>query len=636
MAKGMTDLAGVRADEAQMPWEDRVPHNDLSECLRATAEAWRSRPALSFQLTSDPKDKGETLSWAGLYGQVSQFANFLRGHGVHEGDVVAMLLPNCNEAVVAHLGAMTAGISFPINPTLAPEHIAALLRETGARVVVTLAPFPRTDLSDHVARAIKEAPNVEMVLEVDLAHYLPLIKRTLVSLLRPRRKVTHNARTIGFATAFEGQSPELSFAPQGGRTRIGAYFHTGGTTGAPKIVQHSQEGLLYNMWVGQHVLASETDVLLCPLPMFHVFGANVVLLAALGSGAHLVMPTPQGYRGDGVFDNFWKLIEKWRATFIVTVPTAAAALMQRKVNADVSSLVFAFSGSAALPRELFRRFEETTGVRILEGYGMTETTCLISGNPLQGERKIGSVGLNFPYTDVRIRAFAEDGTARDCAVEEVGEICVSNPGVLVGQTYTSAARNADLFTDTNWLRTGDLGRRDAEGYIYITGRAKDIIIRGGHNIDPALIEEALLSHPAVAFAGAIGQPDAHAGEVPCVYVELVEGADVTTEALLALCREQVPERAAIPKYIELMDALPKTAVGKIFKPDLRKQAIRRVFNDTLAKAGCDATVCDVVDDKALGLVALLDGKADTATVATALQDFAGPWRWKDEGAAVRH
>ena len=400
----------------------------------------------------------------------------------------------------------------------------------------------------------------------------------------------------------------------------------------PKVVQHQQEGLLYNGWVGQHVLVAPDDVLICPLPMFHVFGAHVILMACVASGAHLVMPTPAGYRGDGVMDNFWKLVERWNVTFMVTVPTAASALMQRPVDANVDSLKSAFCGSAPLPVELFKRFEAATNVKILEGYGMSEATCLVSGNPPDGERKIGSVGFSFPYTDVRIvHCDANGGVTRDCQVNEIGEICVSNPGVHVGHTYSEPAKNADLYADGTYLRTGDLGRIDEDGYLWITGRAKDLIIRGGHNIDPALIEEALAAHPAVGMAGAIGQPDAHAGELPCVYVELTEGADTDVAELLAFAEEHVGERAAVPKYLEILDELPKTAVGKIFKPDLRKLAISRVYGAALGDKGVAAEVAHVIEDKERGLVACLKrtGDCTDSDVTAVLGAYTRPWQWDD-------
>jgi fatty-acyl-CoA synthase len=331
-----------------------------------------------------------------------------------------------------------------------------------------------------------------------------------------------------------------------------------------------------------------------------------------------------------VFDNLWKLIERYRVTYLITVPTALAALMQRPVNADISSLRNAFSGSAPLPVELYSRFKRITGIETVEGYGLTEATCLVSINPPEGIKKIGSVGLPFPHTQVRILTSMGAIGFRECAVDEVGEICVSNPGVFEGSTYTEADKNHELFADGRFLRTGDLGRLDADGYLFITGRAKDLIIRGGHNIDPAIIEEALMSHPAVAVVGAIGQPDAHAGELPCVYVELVAGAEATVEELMEHCEKNIVERAAVPKYMEILPELPKTAVGKVFKPDLRRMAIRRVYDAALHDAGLAVSVADVIEDKKRGLVAKVvrTGAVDESRVSEVLGNFTRPWDWK--------
>ena len=345
----------------------------------------------------------------------------------------------------------------------------------------------------------------------------------------------------------------------------------------------------------------------------------------VSSGAHVVFPTPQGYRGEGVFDNFWKLIERWQITFVITVPTAISALMHRPVDADISSVKTSFSGSAHLPVELFRRFEEASGVTIVEGYGLTEATCLVSCNPVEGEKKIGSVGLKFPYTDLKIIK-PEKGKLVECKTDEVGEICISNPGVFAGNTYTEADKNADLYYKKKYLRTGDLGRKDSDEYLWITGRAKDLIIRGGHNIDPAIVEEALLGHQAVAFAGAIGQPDQRAGELPCVYVELVDGATVTPDELEQFCVETVKEKAALPKHVEILDELPKTAVGKVFKPDLRKRAIIRVFSETLDSSSINASITSVDDDKKLGLVANISSNEDDDSINQVLGDFTIPWQ----------
>ena len=622
--------ADVKAIADEKPWAERRVPRTVYEFLSAAKVKNGAGPAITFQLFSGPGDRADTLTWNAFHARVTQAANLFRSLDVAEGDVVAYILPNCLETAVTLVAGAVAGIVNPINPLLEPEQISAILRETGAKVVVTLKAFPKTDIAQKVNEAVKHAPSVKTVLEVDLNHYLTPPKSWIVPLVRPKNPVEHVANVKNFNAECRKQPADRLTFPDLTEDRVATYFHTGGTTGMPKVAQHRVSGMIYNGWLGHRMLFNETDVLICPLPLFHVFAAYPVLMSVIASAAHVVLPTPAGYRGDGVFDNFWKLIERWKVTFVITVPTAISALMQRPVNADVSTLRFAFSGSAPLPVELYNRFEKATGVTICEGYGLTEATCLVSINPPDGEKRIGSVGFPFPYTDVRIQHCDDAGNVtRVCGVDEVGEICVANPGVVTGATYTEADKNTGLFADGTHLRTGDLGRFDADGYLYITGRAKDLIIRGGHNIDPAEIEQALAGHEAVGFVGAIGQPDAFAGEIPCAYVELVKGATASPEELMEYARAHIRERAAVPKHIEVLDELPKTAVGKVFKPDLRKRAIRRIYDAALIGANLPVRVAMVNEDKKRGLVAQLTATApvEDAAVAAVLGEFTRPWEW---------
>lgn len=632
------DVFGSKADrdaiENQMAWSDRDLPPTVYGLLSRTKENHGARNAISYQITSGPKDPAQTLTWAELHAQVTQAANLFRDLGIGKDDVIAYILPNCLETAVAMLAGMTAGIVNPINPLLEPQQISAILRETNAKVVVTLKAFPKTDLPQKVAEAVAHAPHVGTILEVDLKRYLTPPKSWLVPLLRPKMENRPHADVYDFNTRMaQYPSDRLSFEePQD--DHVGAYFHTGGTTGMPKVARHTHEGMIYNGWLGDTLLFSPDNNIICPLPLFHVFACHVIVMSMIASGAHVVFPTPAGYRGDGVFDNFWKLVERWQITFIIAVPTAIAALMQRPVDADISSLETAFSGSAPLPLELYRRFEEATGVTIVEGYGLTEATCLVSCNPVSGEKKVGSVGVPLPYTEVKILHCDNEGNVtRECETDEVGEICINNPGVFTGSTYTEVDKNKGLFAGGKYLRTGDLGRLDADGYLYITGRSKDLIIRGGHNIDPAEIEEALTGNKHVAVVGAIGQPDAFSGELPCAYVELVDGAQTTAEELMEYAKVHIHERAAIPKHLEIMSELPKTAVGKVFKPELRKRAITRVYNEALMQAGHAAEVAEVVEDKKLGLVAQLvklEDNVDEAAVTELLGEYTRPWVWQED------
>ena len=617
-------LADKHAIEGR-PLEEQWGAHNVYELLSGTAAAHGARPAISFQLKGGAKDKAHTLTWAQFQAEVTKAANLFRDLGLKPEEPVALLLPNLPETAVAQVAAMTAGVAAPINPLLEPAQIAAILRETGAKILVTLKPFVKTDIAAKAAEAVRNAPEVRTVLEVDMGRFLGPPLSWIVPMMAPKPGNFGTAKVLSWRKEMARmRADRLEFPYEDTWDDVCGYFHTGGTTGAPKVAVHRHRGAIYNGWLVHRLLLGPEDAVLCPLPLFHVLAAYPMLAACLASGTHFVMPTPAGYRGPGVMDNFWKLVERWRASFICTVPTAVAALMQRPVDADLSTLNYALCGSAPMPPELFRRFEAATGVKILEGYGQTETTCLISCNPPAGERRIGSVGLPFPFTEVRVLK-RMNGDWMDCDTDEIGEICVANPGVIAG--YLDPDRNDDLFAGDGLLRTGDLGRLDPDGYVWITGRAKDLIIRGGHNIDPGVIEDALLAHPQVAFAGAIGQPDGYAGELPCAYVELAEGATVEGEALRAFAAEHVTEKAARPVFVEVLDELPKTAVGKVFKPDLRKRAMIRAYGAALEKAGVAAAIT-VADDPKLGLVAEVtpQGAADPEAVAAALDAFPRPWR----------
>ena len=258
---------------------------------------------------------------------------------------------------------------------------------------------------------------------------------------------------------------------------------------------------------------------------------------------------------------------------------------------------------------------------------MTEATCNISVNPIEGQRKIGSVGIPLPYTKIKIIKENAKGSLLECKTGEAGEICIANPGVVAGNTYTDVQKNKNLYYKKDYFRTGDLGYIDEDGYLFITGRAKDLIIRGGHNIDPALAEEALASHPAVAMAGVIGQPDARVGELPCAYVELIKGSEATVNELIKHAEDNIGEKAAVPKHLELVNEMPKTPVGKIFKPELRKRAITRVYNEALEKAELSSRVKEVIDHPKKGLTAIVakNGVNDPKHIGKVLDKFIFKW-----------
>jgi fatty-acyl-CoA synthase len=488
-----------------------------------------------------------------------------------------------------------------------------ILRAAGAKVLVTLGPGLGGELWDKMAAVVEQVPTLETVLQVNLAQYF-------VPGFVPAAPAStaHAGRTVvdfDFECAKEPGDRLVS-----GRVirpgDIASYFHTGGTTGTPKIARHTHANEVFMSWgVTSWVGLGPGSVFLCGLPLFHVNGAIGTGLGTWYSGATVLLAGVQGYRTPGLIAGFWRLIERYRVSYFSGVPTVYASLLEVSVaGADVSSLRFAICGAAPMPPEVFRRFETLTGLRILEGYGLTEATCASCINPPVGERRIGSVGLPLPYQRVKAVVIGSDGRSlRDCGPEEIGVLLVSGPAVFPG--YLREQDNAKLWAEPGWLNTGDLCRIDREGYVWLTGRAKDLIIRGGHNIDPQLIEETLATHPAVALAAAVGQPDAYAGELPMAFVAARPGTSPTPDELIAYCRDRIPERAAVPVRIVVLPALPATAVGKIFKPELRWRAIEHVLTAALAEQSIDATVSASADDRhgTLARVSLFDpAQADAA------------------------
>ena len=355
--------------------------------------------------------------------------------------------------------------------------------------------------------------------------------------------------------------------------RVVALFHTGGTTGAPKLAQHTAGNEAHTAWFAHAFYdMDETAVEVNGFPLFHVAGAFVYGLALLVIGARQVLPTLSGMRNTGFVQRYWQFCERERVTHLACVPTVLASLLSVPVDADIGSVRASFSGGSPLPAELAQRFETATGIPVRNILGMTECAGLVSIEPLHAPRVPGSAGLRLPFTEVHAVPW-RDGAAQlqeRCASGQTGVIVLRGPHMSPG--YLDAKRNAGMF-EQGWIVSGDLGHIDADGRVHITGRAKDVIIRGSHNIDPGLVEDAFLAHPAVAQCAVVAEPDAYAGEVPAAFVVLRAGAAMDADTLLRAVAPQVYERPAVPKRVVLLEALPMTAIGKVFKPELRLRAI---------------------------------------------------------------
>ena len=370
---------------------------------------------------------------------------------------------------------------------------------------------------------------------------------------------------------------------------LAAFVHTGGTSGAPKIAAQTHASqLACARGIAQSTRLAVGEAVLGGLPLFHVNALVVTGIAPLFSGTRVVWPGPAGYRDPALYERFWKIVQHYRIAAMSAVPTVYRTLTSVPVDADISTLRLPIVGAAPLPSSVREGFARHTGRRLLEGYGLTEATCATTFTR-PGEERPGSVGRVLPGQRIKAVRIAGDGSWEDCAPGETGVLAIGGPAVFAG--YVSGpgsggprVSRAGIVRD-GWLDTGDLGRIDADGFVYLTGRAKDIIIRGGHNIDPQVIEEALLSHPAVAGAAAVGRPDRHSGEIPVAYVVPADSDRFDEAELLAWARTSIGEAAARPQRIYPIGAIPVTAIGKHYKPALAADAAVRAVTEVLAEAG---------------------------------------------------
>ena len=557
------NLHDIEAIE-QTPLEERIHVKNTYEMILQGARGHEDKVALYFFLKGEDYANPVKVTYRQLVGRIHQTANMLRDFGFGPDDVATMLLPNVPQAHFAIWGTEAAGIINPINPLLEPKAIANIMNAAKAKVLFTLGPVPGTDIWQKVEAIRKEVPTLEAIFQV----------------MGPGNEadgIYNYDETVG-----KYDPTKLESGRQIAPDDIAAYFHTGGTTGTPKLAKHTHFMEVYDSWAVTIVAdASDQDVFMCGLPLFHVNAVIITGLAPFSAGASVVLLSASGYRDTGVIKNFFKIVEHYKGTFFSAVPTVYSALLQVPVEGDVSSLKYAICGAAPMPVETFKAFEAKTGIKILEGYGLTEGTCASSVNPKDGERRVGSIGLRFPYQPMKTVVLDENGKyVRDCKPNEQGVIVIKGPNVFPG--YVQEEHNRGIWVQEGWFNTGDLGRMDEDGYFWITGRLKDLIIRGGHNIDPSSIEEPLYRHPAIALAAAVGKPDAYAGEVPVAYVTLKPGAEATPEEILAYARENIFERAAVPKEVYIIEEMPVTPVGKIFKPKLRWDATRRAYEEALA------------------------------------------------------
>lgn len=591
--------------EAEISLEQRLPERSILDVFISSAARQPGATAITMLMTGASDEQPRRITYGQLLGLIRGAANLFYDLG-GPAPGVAYMLPSLVETHITLWGAETSGYAVPINFLLQPDSVAELIKASGAKILVALGPHPQLDIWQKALQLRDRVPGL-----------------ILVRVSPPGTPVEDGV--VDFGTALMAQpSDHLIFGEPRGGDDVAAYFHTGGTTGVPKLVAHTHRGQLVSAFGGASMCGyTDDDVLTATLPLFHVAGTIVAGLSAFMAGVELLIMSPGGLRNPAIVEGFWRLVAQYKTTLVGGVPTAIGAVLQVPVgDHDISTLRAGLTGAALLPPAVGKRFKDVTGHNLYEILGMTEASGLISIDPLCGPGGVGSVGWPLPYTQVDVLRLNADGSLGEvCAVREIGVIAISGDHISPG--YRDPDHNDGVFND-GVLNSGDLGYKDEQGRVYIAGRSKDLIIRSGHNIDPAMIENAMSTHPAVTLAAAVGQPDAYAGELPVCFVELHPGAEVTGEDLQAHAQSSIDERPAWPKQIYVVETIPLTTVGKIYKPGLRcdaaKLKITDLVHDNMALSGADI---DVVDGGARGMrVTVTISEDDRASVPALEKELA--------------
>jgi len=533
-----------------------------------------------------------------LMGTVKAAERFFRAQGIGHDDAVAILLPIGPATIAAIFGAAACGIAEPLNLLFTREAIIAQLNAVKAKLLLAPPPGLPGGLHEKIAGIEKDVPSLKRIVIVPLDGTMSFDGDVLSP--DPAWRADY------------GQCQDASEAD-----RVAVMLPTGGTTGHPKVARLTNRAMVASSVASRMALDDRKgDRGLVSLPLFHVGGLFVGVGACMSTGATIVIPGPAGARDPALITNFWKIVEKYRLTHAGNVPTTLGALADIPVgDCDISSLRVTPTGASVCPPEIERRYLATWGGPCVQQvYGMTELAGAIAHDVVGVKPRPEAVGTKNPMVELAILA---DGKLHTGPwPSPVGELLTRGPQVFPG--YVDQKQTEDAFYQ-GWLRTGDVCRIDADGFIYIMGRAKDVIIRGGHNIDPRTIEDAALGFPGVALAAAVGRPDAYAGEVPMLFVSAQPGVMLDQQALADYVQEKIMEPPARPRAVAIIADMPVTAVGKIFKPKLREIAARAAARELLKTEGlADDVSVEAITDPSRGLYLLVNAPADKAVAAKRL------------------
>lgn len=556
----------------QKPWlelyPEEIPHTleyskePVQNYLKKTAEEFPNKVAIHFM--------GKELTYREVYEDSLKFAGYLQGLGLEKGDRVAIMLPNCPQAVISYYGILFAGgIVVQTNPLYVERELEYQMKDSGAKMIVALdilyprvtKVMPQTDLQHVIVTAIKD--------------FLPFPKNLIYPFIQKKQygfsvNVKHEGNQHLFTEILKQPQRSLKEYEFDFEEDLALLQYTGGTTGFPKGVMLTHKNLVSNASMCEAWLykcKKGEEVVLGFLPFFHVYGMTTVLILSVMQGNKMVLLPKFD------MDTALKTIQKQRPTIFPGAPTMYIGLLNHPDlhKYDLSSIDSCISGSAPLPVEVQQKFEDVTGGKLVEGYGLTESSPVTHSNFLWDRPSVkGSIGVPWPDTDAGVFSIE---TGEPLPVGEVGEICVKGPQVMKGY-WNRPEETAQTLRD-GWLLTGDLGYMDEKGYFYVVDRKKDMIIAGGYNIYPREIEEVLYEHPDIVEVVAAGVPDPYRGETVKAYVVLKEGSTVTEKELNEFARKSLAAYKA-PRLYEFRKELPKTAVGKILRRTLVEEEKKKM------------------------------------------------------------
>lgn len=552
--------------EPSVPAEVEIPDMPMHRVLEETARKMPSQTATVFM--------GGRLTYGQVNSLADTFAAALAGLGVKKGDRVAVHLPNCPQFVIAYYGVLKAGgIIVPTNPLYAERELEHQLNNSGAKVILTMSKFYP------VIEKVRKRTGLRHVIVTSIKEYFPPLLKILFTLLKEKKdghrvSVTVNEQTHLWQDLLRKYSPGRAPGVEVNPGDVAILMYTGGTTGVPKGAALTHRNLLANTlqtraWLPR--VREGQEIILTVLPLFHCYGMTACMNLGVQIGATMVL-LPQF-----IIKDVLQTINKYQPTLFPGVPTMYVAINNypevKKYN--LRSITACISGGAALPVEVQARFEEITGGRLVEGYGLSEATPVTHSNPLFGLRKTGSIGIPFPGTDARVVSVE---TGEELPPWEVGELVVKGPQVMKG--YWENPEETAAVLKEGWLFTGDIARMDEDGYFYIVDRKKDMIIAGGYNIYPREIEEVLYTHPKIKEAVVAGVPDEYWGETVKAYVVLKEGQEATPEEIIEFCRGKMA-RYKVPRQVEFRPGLPKSMIGKVLRRLLVEEERKKLYVHSL-------------------------------------------------------